>query len=97
MRASIAASGEARDEDGIRIPAGDAHAWMPGHNETVCGASLFRSRLRVFPHVPWEYRDTDVLNPGDAVRHVCPRCLAALRGRPQRGRKRTWTRTSPRP
>ncbi|GAA3453493.1 hypothetical protein [Dactylosporangium matsuzakiense] len=58
---------------------------------------LFRARLQVFPHVPWDYQDTDTLNPHDAVRHVCPRCLAALLGRPQRGRRSSWTRISPRP
>jgi hypothetical protein len=96
-RVTVAASGERRDADGVRVPAGEAHAWFAGHNQTVCGLSLSRTRLRVFPHVPWDYRDTDVLNPSDDVRYVCPRCLAALRARPRRGRRRTWTRTSPRP
>jgi|SRR3954466_7045327 hypothetical protein len=95
--AMTAASAESLDADGVRVPAGEAHAWLPGQNQTVCGVPLFRARLRVFPHVPWEYRDTDVLNPADDVRHVCPRCRAALRARPERGRRRNWTRTSPRP
>jgi hypothetical protein len=96
-RAMIAASGEDRDADGVRVPAGDAHAWLPGQNQTVCGVPLSRARLRVFPHVPWEFGETDALNSGDAVRHICPRCQAALRTRPGRGAHRTWTRASPRP
>ena len=40
-------------DDGIRYPAGEVHAWVPGHDETVCGLSLSRSRLARFPHVTW--------------------------------------------
>jgi hypothetical protein len=95
--AAVAASGEWRDADGIRMPAGDAHAWLPGQNQTLCGVPLSRARLRVFPHVPWEFRDSDVLGPNDRVRHVCDRCRAGLRPRPVRGRRAGWVRTSPRP
>jgi hypothetical protein len=91
--ASVAASSERVDENGIRQPGGEAHAWTPGTNQTLCGLALSRSRLRRFPHVPFDFRSTDVLTSGDDVRFICPRCLAAT-GR--RG-ERSWTRTAPRP
>jgi hypothetical protein len=96
-RPAVAASGEWRGEDGIRMPAGEAHAWLPGQNQTLCGVPLSRARLRRFPHVPWEYRGTDVLTDADRVHHVCVDCLAATRGRPGRGEHGSWVRTSPRP
>ncbi|AVT28342.1 MULTISPECIES: hypothetical protein [unclassified Plantactinospora] len=92
--AMVAASGEWRDDDGVRQPGGEVHAWRPGQNQTVCGLALSRSALRRFPHVNFEYASTDVLTDSDQVRHVCPRCVAATGGRRDR---RPWTRNSPRP
>lgn len=54
MSARVAASGSWTDPDGVRLPAGEVHAWVPGHNQTVCGLALSRSRLARFPHVLWE-------------------------------------------
>jgi hypothetical protein len=96
-KACIAATGEWRGDDGIRMPAGAVHGWLPGQNQTVCGLPLSRAGLRVFPHLPWDYRDTDVLGPSDRVAYVCEGCLAALRDRPRRGQHKGWTRRSPRP
>jgi hypothetical protein len=91
--ASVAASSEWIDDDGIRQPGGEVHAWQPGANQTLCGLALSRSRLRGFPHVRFDFRASDVVTAADQVRHICPRCAAAA-GR--RG-SRSWTRTSPRP
>jgi hypothetical protein len=91
--ASVAASNEWVGEDGVRRPGGEVHAWLPGTNQTVCGLALSRSRLRRFPHVPFDFRTTDVLTPSDEVRYLCTRCLAATTRRDER----SWTRTAPRP
>ncbi|GGQ87685.1 hypothetical protein [Couchioplanes azureus] len=91
--AAVAASDEHIGGDGIRQPGGDVHAWAPGTNQTVCGLALSRSRLRRFPHVPFDFRATDVLTAEDQVGHICPRCVAAT----SRRGERPWTRTSPRP
>ena len=91
--AAVAASGEWVGEDGIRQPAGEAHAWLPGTNQTVCGLALSRTRLRRFPHVRFDYRSTDVVTAADEVKYFCPRCVAATTRRGER----SWTRTSPRP
>ncbi|HEX2314495.1 MAG TPA: hypothetical protein VHJ17_12200 [Thermomonospora sp.] len=92
--AAVAASGTWVDPEGVRLPAGEVHAWHPGTNQTLCGLALSRTRLNRFPHVAWP----DVLpasgGAADQVRRVCPRCAAALGRRP--GTK-TWTRESPRP
>jgi hypothetical protein len=93
--AAVAASGQWRGADGVRMPAGDVHAWRPGQNQTVCGVPLARAGLIRFPHVPWEYRDADVLTSADRVGHVCARCLGATR--PRRSQRSPWTRTAPRP
>jgi hypothetical protein len=85
-RAAVAASSEWFDGSGVRQPAGEAHAWQPGRNETVCGLALSRSRLRRFPHVPFDFRATDVLTGEDQVGWICPRCLAATASRPRRDR-----------
>lgn len=95
VRAAVAASGQWRGADGVRMPAGAAHAWLPGTNQTLCGLPLARAELIRFPHVPWEYRDADTLTEADRVAHVCPGCLAATR--PKGAKRRPWTRTSPRP
>jgi hypothetical protein len=82
--AAVAASAEWTDDSGVRQPGGEVHAWRPGHNETVCGLALSRSRLRRFPHVPFDFRATDVLTEADQVGWICPRCVAATRSRPRR-------------
>jgi len=92
--AAVAASGEWAGDRGVRQPGGDVHAWMPGANQTVCGIPLSRAGLRRFPHVPFDFRITDVLTPEDEVRHICPRCLAGTGAR--RG-VRPWNRIAPRP
>ena len=91
--ASVAASSEWIGDDGVRQPGGEVHAWSPGQNQTACGLALGRTRLRRFPHVPFDFRGTDVITGEDQVRYICPRCLAAT----GRRRERSWTRTSPRP
>lgn len=91
---SVAASGEWVDPDGVRLPAGEVHAWRPGHNQTLCGLALSRSRLRRFAHVAWPDVFPESGGAADAVRRVCPRCQAAA-GHRRRGRR--WQRTSPRP
>ncbi|MEV8510218.1 hypothetical protein AB0368_36055 [Actinoplanes sp. NPDC051475] len=93
VTASVAASSEWVDAAGVRQPGGEVHAWQPGLNQTVCGLPLSRARLRRFPHVPFDFRRTDVVTPEEQVRHICPRCVAAT-GR--RG-ERSWTRIAPRP
>jgi hypothetical protein len=82
--AAVAATGSWTDPDGVRLPAGEVHAWLPGRNETVCGLSLYRSELTRFPHVPWTDAQPESGGSADAVRRVCGRCKAAtgLRRRP---------------
>jgi hypothetical protein len=69
------------------------HGWTPGLNQTVCGLALSRTRLQRFPHVPFDFRSTDVVTATDEVRHICPRCVAAT----SRRGERSWNRTAPRP
>lgn len=85
-RAAVAASSEWTDDTGVRQPAGDAHAWRPGQNQTVCGLPLHRAGLRRFPHVPFDFQASDVLTESDQLARICPRCLAATAGRPRRVR-----------
>lgn len=92
--ASVAASSGWIDDQGVRQPAGEVHAWLPGTNQTLCGLAMSRSRLRGFAHVPFEYAATDVALPTDEVRHICPRCTAATG---QRRDRRPWQRVAPRP
>ncbi|MFE9691563.1 hypothetical protein [Micromonospora sp. NPDC005806] len=92
---AVAASSEVPGADGARRPGGEVHAWLPGQNQTVCGLPLSRTRLRRFPHVPFDYSATDVLTEADPEGWVCPRCLAATQGRRQG--ERSWVRTNPRP
>ncbi|MEU8193125.1 hypothetical protein AB0C10_05010 [Microbispora amethystogenes] len=87
---SVAASGEWRDEDGVRKPAGEAHAWWPGTNQTVCGLALSRSRLH---HMPWPDSFPESGGAADEVRRACPRYRAAT----GKARGRLWQRTSPWP
>ncbi len=91
----MAASSEVAGADGVRRPGGEVHAWLPGQNQTVCGLPLSRTRLRRFPHVPFDYSATDVLTEADPEGYVCPRCLAATKG--SREGEKTWVRTNPRP
>ena len=91
--AATAASSRVAGPDGVRVPAGVVHAWLPGTNQTVCGLALSRTRLLRFPHVPFDFRATDVLTAEDEVGYICPRCVAATTRRDARG----WRRMSPRP
>jgi hypothetical protein len=92
--AAVAASGEwVGPDDHVRLPAGDVHAWLPGTNQTVCGLALSRSCLRGFAHVPFAQVLPESGGAADAVRHLCPKCLAATGVRP--GRR--WQRRDPRP
>ena len=93
--AQVAASGEERSSDGIRLPAGEVHAWLAGANQTLCGIPLHRAGLHRFPGVRWADVDPVTGGAADAVRRVCPRCAAAT-GR-RRDEHRSWKRRSPRP
>jgi hypothetical protein len=93
-RAAVAATASWVDPDGFRSPGGEAHAWLPGATQTICGLSTSRSRLARFPHVDW--RDVQRL-PGrdaDLVSGVCDRCAA---GMGQVRDERPWVGHVPRP
>jgi hypothetical protein len=92
--AAVAATGQWRDPDGVRRPAGEVHGWEPGRNETVCGLALSRSALVRFPHTSWADVQPESGRHADEVQSVCRRCRAALGGRRD---ERSWTRTNPRP
>ncbi len=96
VKARVAASGEDVDEDGVRLPAGEVHAWEPGTNSTLCGLALSRSRLRRFQHVGWPDILPESGGAADFVQVVCPRCTAAVTPRRAREGPR-WERISPRP
>ncbi|MBW4717154.1 hypothetical protein [Saccharothrix obliqua] len=91
----VAASSEQVDEDGVRQPSGDVHAWTPGSNQTLCGQALSRSRLGRFPHVPWADA-VWLTRTAPADLRLCPRCAAATTPRAERGGRR-WRRVHPRP
>lgn len=91
----VAASSTWTDPDGVRLPAGEVHAWAPGTNQTLCGLPLSRARLSRFPHIGWGDVDPATGGAADAVSAVCARCTAATT--PRRARGRRWTRTDPRP
>jgi len=92
---AVAASSSWRDPDGVRLPAGEVHAWEPGRNETRCGVALSKARLMRFPHVPWAQAQPESGGMADEVARVCPRCAAAMA---PRGRdRRPWQRVDPRP
>ncbi len=95
-KARVAASSGEVDEDGVRLPAGEVHAWEPGINSTACGLALSRSRLLRFQHIPWSDILPDSGGSADFVRVVCPRCTAAVTPRRARDGRR-WERVSPRP
>ncbi|MGD9483080.1 hypothetical protein WDH52_07425 [Streptomyces sp. TRM70308] len=94
----VAASGQWFDEeDNVRLPAGEVHAWEPGLNQTVCGLALSRSQLLRFPHVAWADALPESGGAADRVRRLCPRCASAA-GRRGGGRAQPrWRRTNPRP
>ena len=93
----VAAAGEWLDpDDGVRLPSGEVHAWLPGTNQTLCGLALSRSRLLRFAHVGWDDVQPATGRSADAVVEVCRRCDAAT-GRPRAERERRWKRTDPRP
>jgi len=92
--ASVAATDQWTDPDGIRSPAGAVHAWLVGTNQTLCGEQLSRSQLVRFPHIEWADAQPATGRDADRVTDVCPRCAAAM------GRKRDerpWKRVDPRP
>lgn len=94
VEAAVAASDSWTDPDGFRAPAGAVHAWVRGLNQTVCGLPLARARLSRFAHVAWSDVQPQSGGHADAVRAVCPSCLAATR----RSRDdRPWQRRDPRP
>ena len=65
----------------------EVHAWAPGTNQTLCGLALSRSQLGRYPHVDWDDIQPASGRHADAVRRVCPRCMAGARPRrdaPQR-------------
>jgi hypothetical protein len=87
--AATAASSTWTDpDDGVRLPAGDVHAWEPGTNQTVCGLALSRSELARFPHVPFAQVLPESGGAADRVGHLCPRCVAGTGVRRSRGRRR---------
>ncbi|MBI0296377.1 hypothetical protein JBE04_18385 [Streptomyces sp. PRKS01-29] len=96
-RYAVAASGRWWDaEDGRWLPAGEAHAWEQGTNQTLCGLSLHRSQLARFPGVEWTETLPESGGAADAIRRVCPRCAAAA-GRGAPDARRGWQRRNPRP
>lgn len=92
--AAVAATGRWTSPDGVRLPAGTAHAWVPGTNQTVCGLALSREHLGRFPHVPWVNVQPVTGVDADEVTELCRRCAA---GTGARRKERRWTRTDPRP
>jgi hypothetical protein len=92
--AAVAASSQWTDPDGVRMPAGEVHAWEQGRNETLCGLSLHRSSLLLFPHVRWADVQPETGKDADEVGRVCPRCAAGM-GR--RRDEKPWRRVDPRP
>lgn len=93
-RAAVAASSRWTDPDGVRMPAGEVHAWERGTNQTVCGLPLSRSELQRFPHVDWRDVQPATGRHADEVGRVCPRCGAGMGARRD---ERPWTRRDPRP
>ena len=95
MTAQVAATDDVLDEDLVRLPAGEVHGWYRGQNSTVCGLSLFRSRLRTFPGLVWADVQPESGGAADHVQAVCARCRAGVEGRTSK--RRGWTRQAPRP
>jgi hypothetical protein len=88
---AVAASSAWTDDEGVRLPRGDVHGWLPGTNQTLCGLPLHRARLDRFQHVLW-VDAVWLAETGDQQMALCPGCAAAV-GRPPR----RWQRTNPRP
>ncbi|MER7722750.1 hypothetical protein [Streptomyces sp. NPDC096323] len=97
-RYAVAASGQWTDEEEgrRRLPAGEAHAWEPGRNETVCGLSLSRSQLTCFAGVSWTDALPESGGAADRVQRLCPRC-ASVAGRTGADSRPPWRRMNPRP
>lgn len=93
--AAVAATGRWTDpDDGVRAPAGEVHAWVPGTNQTVCGRALSRERLERFPHIFWADAQPASGRYADEVTAVCRRCAAGMGARRD---EKSWTRHNPRP
>ncbi len=81
MTSQVAATDDRRDEDGVRLPAGEVHGWYRGQNQTVCGLS--RSRSPTFAGLTWP----DVQPPsGEPPVPSGTRRAAGLPGGRSRGR-----------
>jgi hypothetical protein len=78
--ARVAATGSASDDDGVRLPTGEVHAWEPGTNQTLCGVPLHRAQLQRFSHVSFADALPETGGAADFVASVCRRCRAATRG-----------------
>ncbi|MCU1432605.1 MAG: hypothetical protein JWP95_1710, partial [Actinotalea sp.] len=87
--AAVAAPDRWTDPDGVRMPAGEVHAWLPGTNQTVCGLALSREGLQRFPHVPWADAQPMTGRDSDQVTSACRRCRA---GTGERRDDRPWRR-----
>jgi hypothetical protein len=91
--AAVAATDHWTDPDGVRSPAGEVHAWLPGTNQTLCGLSLHKSRLGRFSHIDWSDVQPATGRDADQVTVVCPRCLAGMGTRRD---TKPWRRSNPR-
>ena len=95
---AVAASSQwTDDEDGVRLPAGDVHAWVQGQNQTVCGLPLRRAQLTRFPHVDWADALPESGGRADRVKRLCPRCRSVASGRGAERDSCRWRRVNPRP
>ncbi|GAB2674962.1 hypothetical protein GCM10009743_58470 [Kribbella swartbergensis] len=92
----MAATGEWRDEHGVRLPAGEVHAWEQGLNQTVCGLPLSRARLYRFAGVEWADTFVETGGAADRVVSQCRRC-ASVAGRRAGDLGKRWQRINPRP
>ena len=93
MRAAVVATDWWVDEDGLTVPAGHVHAWLPGTSQTLCGLSTESSRLGQFAHIDWADVQPATGRDANRVSALCPKCTGAM------GRKRdikSWTRAVPR-
>ena len=95
MTAQVAASDDVLDDDLVRRPAGEVHGWYRGQNETLCGLSLHRCRLRTFAGLEWSDVQPESGGAAEHVQAVCGRCRSAIEGRTSK--RRPWTRERPRP
>ena len=93
-RTAVAATATWIDPDGIRAPAGEVHAWLPGTNQTVCGLQIGKQGLRRLPHIEWVDAQPATGRDADRVTSVCRRCAA---GTGRRRDEKPWVRRDPRP